>query len=86
MVGRRQRALYPQFFPQQTQVYYHRTPYGHGQAVPMNNYGPAPPTYAEHDYVPPYEPPQGGTKVNPDQNYENVPLSGPSQPATASYR
>ncbi|KAK5084334.1 hypothetical protein LTR05_005410 [Lithohypha guttulata] len=88
MVGRRQRALYPHLFPANRRVYYHQAPYGHSPAMPMHSYGPAPPAYGEHDYVPPYAPPQGASKVNPDQNFEQVPLSGPSQPtaSAATYR
>lgn len=63
-------------------------PYGHGAAVPLNTYGPPPPAYGENDYVPPYAPPQGGSKVDPDQNYPHQPHyqpgSGPSQPAPAA--
>lgn len=86
MISRRQRE---QWFPQQNQrVYYHNAAYGHGPAMPLNNYGPAPPAYGENDYVPPYAPPQGGSKVNPDQSYQqpgyNQPGSGPSQPAPAA--
>ncbi|KAJ9661803.1 hypothetical protein H2198_001768 [Neophaeococcomyces mojaviensis] len=75
LVSRRQRE---RFFPPRPQVYYHHAPYGyqhggyqHGQAVPLNTYGPAPPAYGEHEWVPPYQPPQGGSKVDPDQNYQH---------------
>jgi len=78
MVPRRQRE---RFFPPSQRVYYHQAPYGHGPAMPLQNYGPPPPAYGEHDYVPPYAPPQGGSKVNPDQSYEHNQQSGPSQPA-----
>lgn len=81
LVGRRQRAQYPHLFPASPRVFYHHAPYGHGPAMPMNNYGPPPPAYGENDYVPPYAPPQGGSKVNPDQSYQNTQQAGPSHPA-----
>lgn len=85
LVPRRQRE---RFFPPSPRTYYHNQPYGHGPAMPLNSYGPPPPAYGENDYVPPYAPPQGGSKVNPDQSYHqpghNEPGSGPSQPAPAA--
>lgn len=89
LVPRQQRE---RFFPPSPRVYYHNTPYGHGQAVPLNPYGPPPPAYGENDYVPAYAPPQGGSKVNPNQGFEQTSLgnggqnvySGPSQPPRAA--
>jgi len=81
LVSRRQRE---QYFPSQSTVHYHQTPYGHGHGVPLQNYGPPPPAYGEHDYVPPYAPPQGASKANPDQTYDYTQQSGPSQPAPAA--
>ncbi|KAK5092194.1 hypothetical protein LTR70_005849 [Exophiala xenobiotica] len=81
LVPRRQRE---QYFPSQSRVNYHHAPYGHGQAVPLHNYGPPPPAYGEQDYVPPYAPPQGASKVNPDQSYDHNQQSGPSQPPPAA--
>ena len=69
-----------QYFPSQ-RVAYHSSMYGHGPAMPLNNYGPAPPVYQETDYVPPYP---GASKVNPDQTYQPPPgPPGPSQPRQA---
>ena len=45
--------------------------YGEQRSFPMGamppQYGPAPPAYGEGEFVPPYAPPEGGSKVNPDQ-------------------
>jgi hypothetical protein len=43
--------------------------------------GPAPPGYYENDYVPPYAPPQGSSKVDPDQRYSSVQTQGLASPA-----
>ena len=40
--------------------------------------------YQEPDYVPPYAPPQGSSKVNPDQAYTAPPGPPPAAAFTAS--
>lgn len=61
--------------------------------MPLNQYGPPPPAYGENDYVPPYAPPQGGSKVNPNQTFQSEVQnggagqnieSGPSHPPPAA--
>ncbi|KAL6715811.1 hypothetical protein ACLMJK_006772 [Lecanora helva] len=69
----RQRMQYMQRQPHG----YYTQPHGYGEAYPMHPYGPPPPAYhADHIPPPVYQPPQGGSKVNPAQEWD-VPPPGP---------
>lgn len=75
LVPRRQRA---QFFPPPNLPFYPQQGVYRPQEFPLQAYPPPPPAYNAENYAPPqYQPPEGGSKVNPDQDYTAPPPGAP---------
>jgi len=72
LITRRQRAQFEP--PPQNNVSFYRAQDGYA----MHGYAPPPPAYnPDGDNVPAYTPPEGASKVNPAQNYAEIPPPGP---------
>ncbi|MCJ1272743.1 hypothetical protein MMC21_000530 [Puttea exsequens] len=81
LVPRRQRRM---FAPQPQFGGYYPQTNGYGDGYPMQTYPQPPPAYhAEHVPPPVYEPPEGGSKVAPAQEYAVPPPDAPPGHANA---
>jgi hypothetical protein len=75
MISRRNRMAFHAAHPElpnpyaNSRTYYYTPGVGDQRAYPMGPMygGPPPPAYGEGEYVPPYAPPEGGSKVAPYQ-------------------
>lgn len=79
LLSRRQRATYDPAF-RQPQVYYAVYPQGQQPPNSYNMYPMPPPVYDPNSAPPNYQPPLGGTKVDPIQGAQ---ISGVTQPVAS---
>ncbi len=72
LVTRNQRARFDP--PPQNNFSFYRQQDGYA----MHGYAPPPPAYnPDAENVPAYTPPEGASKINPTQNYADIPPVGP---------